>query len=48
MSVAYFIEVSKQYRPNLEALDGLIMFEGLSQEKKLKLQNRLNFLANKI
>jgi len=48
ISVAWFIEVSKQHRPNLDALDALIMCEGLSHEKKLKLQNRRNYLANKI
>lgn len=48
VSVAHFLTITKQHRPNLEALDTLIRCEGLNNEWKAKLKNRRKYLETAI
>jgi MOSC domain-containing protein YiiM len=48
MSVKHFLNITGQHRPNLEALDSVIMCEGLSNELKKRLKKRRKYLETAI
>jgi len=46
ISVAYFTQVTKQHRPDLDALNALIQCRDLNPEWQAKLESRHNYLEN--
>jgi len=48
MSVEHFLNITKQHRPNLEALDTAILCKGLNHEWKARLEKRRKYLETVI